>query len=190
MISVKQPDYKNANAVSVLMLLLAVIVFIYTARIYWSSPVYHNAAILYVVLTSIILLWSSYCLAIAPRLRRIPYFRLALATAAIGWFVVPLSNIWMGLLYAAAALIERQVKFPAEIGVDDHGIVFNSLPEKSFQWNELENMLLKDNIITIDFKNNKIYQKETEADVSALLEKEFNAFCSRKLSEAAMASAG
>ncbi len=188
-ITVKQPDYKNANAISLLMLLLALVVFVYTAWMYWASRVYHNAAILYVVLGSFIILWCMYCLLIAKRIKQVPYYRFALAAAAIGWFVEPLSNTWMAILYAIAALAERQVKFPAEIGADDRGIVFNSLPSKSFTWQEIDSMLLKDDIITINFKNNKIYQKETEAEVSESLEKEFNAFCSSKLNEAAMAPA-
>jgi hypothetical protein len=167
------------------MLMLAVAVFIYTAWVHWPSRVYHNAAILYAIFSGIILLWCIYSLAFAPKLKRVPYYRLGLAVAAVGWFIEPLNNYWIGALYAIAALIERQVKFPAEIGIDDNGIVFNSLPAKAFTWNEIDNMLLKDNIITIDFKNNKIYQKETEADVNAALEKELNAFCNRKLSEAA-----
>ena len=185
-ITVKQPDYKNANAISLLMLMLATAVFIYTAVLYWTSRVYQNAAILYALLSGIIIVWSIYCLAFAKKLKRVPYYRFALAAAAIGWFIEPISNYWMGALFAVAALVERQVKFPAEIGVDDSGIAFNSLPAKSFAWHEIESMLLKDDMITINFKNNKIYQKETEADVSATLEKEFNAFCSRKLSEAAL----
>ena len=187
-ITVKQPDYKNANAVSLLMLMLALFIFSYTAWTYWSSKVYHNVAILYAVFSSFIVVWCIYSFVFARRLKRIPYFRLALAAAAIGWLVEPLNNYWMCGLYALAAVIERQVKFPAEIGVDDTGITFNSLPAKSYKWHEINNMLLKDDIITIDFKNNKIYQKETEADVSAGLEKEFNAFCSAKLREAAMAT--
>jgi len=186
-ITVKQPDYKSANTVSLIMLMLTLIVFIYTAWTYWSSREYHNAAILYVVLSVFIAVWCIYCLTLAPRLKRVPYFRIALAAAAIGWLIEPLSNYWMGALYAIAALIERQVKFPAEIGVEDKGITFNSLPAKSYTWHEIDNMLLKDDIITIEFKNNKIYQKETEADVSAALENEFNAYCSAKLREAAMA---
>jgi hypothetical protein len=186
-IAVKQPDYKNANTVSILMLMLALVVFIYTAWTHWSSRAYHNAATLYAVLSSFIAIWCIYSLVFAPRLKHVPYFRLALAAAAIGWFVEPLNNYWMGALYALAVLIERQVKFPAEIGVDDTGITFNSLPTRSYKWHEINNMLLKDDIITIDFKNNKIYQKETEADVNAALEKEFNAYCSTKLREAAMA---
>lgn len=186
-ITVKQPDYKNANAVSVLMLALAVAVFGYTAWANWASRDYHNVAILYAVFSVFIVLWSIYCLAFAKKLKHIPYYRFALAVAAIGWFIEPLNNIWMGILYALAAIIERQVKFPAEIGADEHGIVFNSLPAKSYAWGDIESMVLKDGIVTINFKNNKIYQKETEADVSDWLEKEFNAYCSRKLSEAAAA---
>jgi hypothetical protein len=188
-ITVKQPDYKNANAISLLMLLLALFVFIYTTWTYWPSKAYHNVAILYAIFSSFITIWCIYCFTFAKRLKHVPYFRLALAAAAIGWFVEPLSNYWMGALYALAAIIERQVKFPAEIGVDDAGITFNSLPAKSYTWHAIDNMLLKDDIITIEFRNNKIYQKETEADVSPALEKEFNAFCNSKISEAAVASA-
>ena len=182
-ITIKQPDYKTANAISLLMLVLALAVFSYTAGIYWHSPVYRNAAILYAVLGSFIVLWCVYCILFAQKLKHIPYYRLALAAAAIGWFIEPLSNIWMGALYAVAALAERQVKFAAEIGADEQGITFNSLPAKSYTWQDIDNMLLKDDIITINFKNNKIYQKEIEAEVSPKLEKEFNAFCSRKLNE-------
>ena len=185
-ITIKQPDYKTANIISLLMLILALAAFIRTAWVYWPSRAYHNVAILYAIFSGIILIWCVYCIVFAPKLKRVPYYRLALAAAAVGWFVEPLSNIWLGALYAIAALIERQVKFPVEIGVDDNGIVFNSLPVKAFRWNEIENMLLKDNLFTINFKNNKIYQKEIEADVSAALEREFNAFCSSKLHETAM----
>jgi len=41
--------------------------------------------------------------------------------------------------------------------------------------------MLKDNILTLDFANNKIIQKETEADVSSETEKEFNEFCRQKI---------
>lgn len=186
-ITVKQPDYKTANAISLLMLLLALAVFLYTACTYWPSRMYHNAAILYSIFCSFIVAWCMYCLVIAKKLKRVPYYRLGLAAAALGWFVEPLSNYWMGALYVVAALIERQVKFPEEIGADEEGITFNSLPSKSFTWNEMDNMLLKDDVITVNFKNNKIYQKEIEAEISAALEKEFNTYCRRKISEAAAA---
>ena len=53
----------------------------------------------------------------------------------------------------------------------------NSLPKKRFQWSELQNVVLKDEILTLDFHNNKLIQKEIETPVSAEEEKEFNDFC-------------
>ena len=41
--------------------------------------------------------------------------------------------------------------------------------------------MLKDNILTLDFADNKIIQKETESDVSPETEREFNEFCSLQL---------
>ncbi len=80
-ITVKQPDYKNANAISLIMLLLAFIVFAYTAWIYWTARVYHNVAILYIVFGGFIALWCVYSLIIARRRKHVPYYRLAPAVA-------------------------------------------------------------------------------------------------------------
>jgi hypothetical protein len=83
---------------------------------------------------------------------------------------------WIAILYVLSAILERQVKFKQEIGFDDEGITFNSFPKKTYKWHEINNVILKDDIITIDLYNNKIIQKELE-DESEDLEKEFNEFC-------------
>jgi len=48
-------------------------------------------------------------------------------------------------------------------------------------WNEVNNVLIKDGLITIDQKNNKLFQKEIDAGVSLQVENEFNAFCKHQL---------
>lgn len=181
-ITLRHTSYSTINAISLLMLVLALALFTYTAWAQWGSAVYHNAAILYAVISSIIVAWCIYCLSFAKKLKRIPYYRIALATAAVGWFTEPVNNYWIGALYLLAALAERQVKFPMEIGIDETGITFNSLPARSRAWNEIENMVLKDGILTIDYKNNKIFQKEIETDVSNALEQEVTAYCRQQLS--------
>jgi hypothetical protein len=85
----------------------------------------------------------------------------------------------MAILYALAGILEKQVKFPKEIGFSKDEISFNSLPRKVVRWNEVSNVLIKDGIITIDQKNNHIYQKEIEGYVTAEIEKEFNNFASQ-----------
>ena len=82
-----------------------------------------------------------------------------------------------GDIIRLAGLLEKQVKFPQEIGFSEDEISFNTLPRKVLKWNEINNALIKDGLITIDQKNNKLFQREIEGYVSADIEKEFNAFC-------------
>ena len=50
-----------------------------------------------------------------------------------------------------------------------------NFPWKKYQWNEFSNIVLKDNILTMDFMNNKVMQGEIANEVN---EKEFNLFVS------------
>jgi len=112
------------------------------------------------------------------------YYRLGLLIGAVGWFVGPRGNIWMAILYTAAGLLEKQVKFPQEIGFSENEISFNTLPRKSLKWNQVSNALIKDGLLTIDLKNNRLYQKEIEGYVTADIEKEFNDFCYQRIHSA------
>ncbi len=58
-------------------------------------------------------------------------------------------------------------------------IIYPSWPEKTIKWEELNNLVLKDGLLTIDFKNNKLLQQEIINDENdyGINEKEFNAFC-------------
>lgn len=50
-----------------------------------------------------------------------------------------------------------------------------------FPWTEMENVILKDNLLTIDFKTNKIIQVEVVETAKAVDEFEFNRFCTEQL---------
>lgn len=50
-----------------------------------------------------------------------------------------------------------------------------------FPWTEMENVILKDNVLTIDFKTNKIIQVEIVQSTKAIDEMEFNLFCNAQL---------
>lgn len=179
-ITIKEPDYKKVNAVTFLMLLIAVAFFVFTAIRLWHST-YHNAAILYLIIAGFIVLWSVYTFVSSRQNNKVAYYRLALFAAAIGWFSEPISNYWMAGLFVIAALLERQVKFPQEIGVDEKGITFNTLPQKEYEWKDINNILLKEGMITVDYKNNNLFQHEIESDVNPALEREFNQYCQMKL---------
>jgi hypothetical protein len=67
-----------------------------------------------------------------------------------------------------------QIQFSAS------NIVYSSFPKRTINWNELTNVIMKDGILTIDFKDNKLMQNETEGD-DMINEKEFNEFCREKI---------
>lgn len=53
-------------------------------------------------------------------------------------------------------------------------------PYKRYKWNELNNVILKDNLLTLDFKNNKLLQREINTPVN---EATFNAFAREQLNK-------
>ena len=97
---------------------------------------------------------------------------------AAGWlglhsYGIAIACIVMGILYKLS-LQRLQFIFTGE------KVVKINFPKKEFAWNELNNVILKDRILTLDFKNNKLLQAEIEKsqDVN---EVEFNAFAQSHL---------
>ncbi|MEO5564051.1 MAG: hypothetical protein ABIR18_11465 [Chitinophagaceae bacterium] len=69
-----------------------------------------------------------------------------------------------------------------EVLVQPDKITYPSFPKKMIQWNELQNIILKDGILTIDFKNNKLLQNELDVN-GHVNEKDFNEFCRQQLNK-------
>jgi hypothetical protein len=69
------------------------------------------------------------------------------------------------------------------IEINVQGIrIHKSFSNKMYNWTEISNVVIKDQLITVDFKNNRLLQLETDQhseDTSA-----FNAFCQRMISKA------
>jgi hypothetical protein len=65
--------------------------------------------------------------------------------------------------------------------VSSSHIIYPSLPKRRIQWSELNNLILKDGLLTIDFKNDAIIQHYPEQKMSLPEEKEFNEFCRERL---------
>lgn len=64
---------------------------------------------------------------------------------------------------------------------EDH-IRYPSFPAKNIKWAELNNLVLKDGLLTIDFKNNKLIQQAIDEN-SPVNEQEFNEFCRQQLNK-------
>lgn len=67
-----------------------------------------------------------------------------------------------------------------ELVVSQQNILYPSFPSKRIEWRELQNVIIKDGILTIDFKNDKLLQAEIEGPLN---ESKFNEFCKEQLTK-------
>jgi hypothetical protein len=92
---------------------------------------------------------------------------------------------WLSVPYFILALIYRRSVKPQEIGFSRDLIVFGGFFPRKIAWDQLNNVLIKDGLLTMDYKNNRIFQQETdeldEEDDDDVTEEEFNAFCRKCL---------
>jgi len=72
------------------------------------------------------------------------------------------------------------------MSVNASHIIYPSFPKRTIQWNELNNIMMKDGLLTLDFKNNKLIQVPVSNDKthSNIDERDFNDFCRNQLNAA------
>jgi len=178
-ISLKRPDYRAVDWVSrILLLLFLSSFFYYVIRTGFAGGQYWLAAI--PILICAVWLYG-YVRKANPQF--VVYYRLELMIAALGWFFIPLfaNSQYLGYAYALMAIAERYIKFPDEIGFNSEKVVRNTFPSKTYQWFEIDNVIIRDNLFTLDLRNNKIIQKTLDEAISPELEKEFNEYCRQQL---------
>ena len=109
-------------------------------------------------------------------------YRYWLLIAAIGW-IGTTATPWVGAFFFLLAFLEYQTKRPLEIGFDVDRIVMNTLIKRRFDWTMFNNVILKDGLLTLDFKDNRLLQREVadEEDEDDADEEEFNAYCRERL---------
>ncbi len=175
-------SYKYIDWISKLMLLIAIISFLF--EVYTQYTVSHQFNLagksgLLLILSIIIIFWwlFSYWQSLRDH---IPFYRFALLISAWGWYIHPKGSLFF-FVYIIAAILEKPVKILPEIAFDSTEIVINSFPKKRFLWEELNNVILKDGLLTIDCKNNVLIQRTVNEEISISVEKEFNEFCKNNL---------
>lgn len=177
-VTIKHPDYKIYNVITVLMCLMTIIAAVFgILHTVFSNITWINIFLITAVVFSLAISFIN-----KNKADNIVTFKWALYASAFLWLLYPLNIPAISIFFIIAALLERQIKFPQEIGFGDDGITFNTFPFKNYTWQQIKNAMLKDNLLTLDFTNNKIIQKETESDVSQETEKEFNEFCKQHIS--------
>jgi hypothetical protein len=108
-----------------------------------------------------------------------PITEIAIAASATLWFY--LGNTWFSiglLLFAAMAWVINKKQI---VSFTKEGIVYPSFPTKKYTWAEVNQVILKDNVLTLDFKNNQFLQFTLDSKIAAnIQEQSFNKFCNEQ----------
>jgi hypothetical protein len=95
-----------------------------------------------------------------------------------------MSAAWAGLeqyLFCIAMILlgtfDLMIRKKPQFIFTDNNVEQKNFPSKIVEWAELNNVVLKDNILTIDFKNDKLIQAEIDVESYDVDDEEFNAYC-------------
>jgi hypothetical protein len=178
-ISLKRPSYRAINIVSIILLLLFLVAFFF-----FLSQTGINARNGWLLIVPVITIGLIiYGFTQRKRKDYLVHYRTELFIAAIGWFMLPLyaGSRYFGWAYALMAVIERYVKHADEWHFSKDEVVHSGFPSKQYEWVEIDNVLIRDNLFTIDLISNQVIQKELDQAVDKATEDEFNEWCRQQL---------
>ncbi|MFY7652822.1 MAG: hypothetical protein ACOVQE_08960 [Chitinophagaceae bacterium] len=178
-ITLKKQQENLLHWMSELILFLAAVVFLFQFAMGIQMAYSTYSLLFWLILSLAVIAWGIYA-HIQYKRKRIFYVRVALMLSAWGFFIIP-GGRWLSIIYLLLTILEKPVKVPLEVAFDAEGLVFNTFPKRSIDWKDIQNVVLKDGLLTIDLKNNKLLQRETAEATLPFEEAEFNRFCSEQL---------
>ncbi|MBC7534980.1 MAG: hypothetical protein H7258_04735 [Ferruginibacter sp.] len=95
---------------------------------------------------------------------------------AILWLLV--GKYILALSISCFAVIGFYTVRKLTVTFSEEGILYPSFPKKLLLWKDISNVLLKDDMLTIDFKNNMLIQALISKE-SPVSESDFNLFCKK-----------
>lgn len=163
---------KQYYSMMVFIVLLSIAVF-FLSFYYSADRATRMAAMMGAVLTLAALLidvWARKRGVDNTRLRNSP-----MGLASLTWLFI--GNYWAFALSVLLYFLFTTAQRRLAVVVDKKFILYPSFPPKRIEWNELNNIVLKDGLLTIDFKNDKLLQSEIIESSKEINEQEFNDFC-------------
>lgn len=97
---------------------------------------------------------------------------------ALIWLVSPYP--WMTAVFIALQLLYQLSVGDLPVRVAPEGITYGNRFARTFSWKELSNVVLKDGLLTLDFKSNRLFQQYISEE-SRVTEQDFNGYCQQQL---------
>ena len=91
------------------------------------------------------------------------------------WFI--LKNYWLAIAHLFLMVLYIKANQDKNIQFLSSHVQMKGWPDKKIQWDSISNVILKDGVLTIDFKNNKLLQATISDNWNIDEVKAFNQFC-------------
>ena len=90
---------------------------------------------------------------------------------------------WLSIMLLLFILLDFIAHKKLVVHITDKTIVVPYVFQKEVNWNEVNNVVLKDGLLTIDFKDNRLFQHLILNSDEDINEKQFNEFCRQQLNK-------
>lgn len=117
--------------------------------------------------------------------RKAKYYWIDAGLLICGTVLLVFSKWIPGILLLMMALMGFLIRRKPYLHFSDRGVKIHMLWVKHHAWSDFNACMLKDGMLSLDFKNNRLFQEVISPNSqSGVNEADFNAFCIRKISEA------
>ena len=132
------------------------------------------------IFCSMVLFFASLFVKKIFRVFKINQFFLSLFAAVL--LFIATHSFWFAVFFIVFGKMVKYVYHSPEISIGNSGVtVKKTLSNKQYKWTKFNNVVLKDNLLTLDFVNNKIIQVYLDNEGNDVDENAFNVFCSDQL---------
>lgn len=114
--------------------------------------------------------------------RRTNRLTLDLALILISLFWISRGKYFIALLLILVAGVGFYINRKKIVSISDGGILYPYFIDKNIPWSDVENVMLRDDVLTIDLTNNKLLQSTITSLDSSISETAFNDYCIKQIS--------
>jgi hypothetical protein len=170
-VNLKRNNDRSIDIFNILLCIMSVLAFVF------EQIRTHTFNLLFTFASIAIITGTLVNIYFAIKKNKLVRYRYLLLVSGVSWICMPYLP-WLSILFFILSFLEYQVKYPLEVGFTNDEVVINTLIKRKFNWSAFNNIVLKDGLLTLDFKNNKLFQKEAlDDDEPDADEDEFNEYC-------------
>ena len=171
----KNEKHRSYIRFSWLMIIANLAFFVYISASSWFKNI---GPLLYVLLAIIAIIVIHY----SKEQREKPRLYILFLIIILGW-INTRTYWWVAILILIFMILDGIARRELIVKVFADKIIYPSWPSREIKWQELSNVILKDRILTIDFKSDKLIQQLIDEKNMQIDEKEFNDFCKVQLNK-------